>query len=145
MSWTQKTKKLRWPVPLRSACVIVVAAVSLGCLRPAVAALSCGAEPGVSPAGVAEKLKGDADDKTNVILQAPPSVDLRKLVVTQRHELRQKYPHVENSTLDGYLLWTTCRTISNDPTLAAPQMLDVYAKFYRLLTAPVDKAASPAE
>lgn len=144
MSWTQKTK-LRWPVPLPSTFVIVVAAVSLGCLRPAVAALPCGAEPEVSPAGVADKIKGDADGDANALLQAAPSIDARKLAATQRRELRQKYPQVDKSTLDSYLLWTTCQTISNDPTLAAPQMLAAYAKFYRLLTEPIDKAAPPAE
>jgi hypothetical protein len=138
MSWPQKTKEPRWLVPLPSTFMIVFAAVCFGCLRPALAALSCGAEPEVSPAGVADKIKSDADQSANLMLQPPPGADMRKLAATQRRGLRQKYPNVDKLTLDGYLLWVTCQTISDDPALAAAQELDAYGKVYRLLTEPIN-------
>ena len=66
---------------------------------------------------------------------------MRGLVGHQRHALREAYPEVEPPTLDGYLLWETCQTISNDPALVGSQKFDKYSDFYRLLSEPIKAPA----
>ncbi len=117
---------------------MVFAAVSMGGSRPSPAKLPCGEQPEVSPVDAADQIKGDADGNVTVIRQAPPGVDLRKLVDTRRRELRRKYPDADKLTIDHYLLWTTCQTISAAPELGAAQQLEEYSKLYRLITEPIE-------
>ncbi len=134
MSWIQSVKQLRWP--LSSIVVVVFAAVLMCGSRPSQAKLPCGEQPEVSPVDV-DQIKGDADGNVAIIRQASPGVDLRKLVDTRRRELRRKYPDVDKLTIDQYLLWTTCQTISAAPELGAAQQLEEYSKLYRLITEPI--------
>jgi hypothetical protein len=143
MPWDHKPESLCWPPAFTVA--MIFAAIFGGCLRPAAAALTCGAHPENVPVNIAEQLKGDTEGKARAILQAPPNVDQRALTTTKRRELRQKYGTVEPTLLDQNLLWVACQTISNDPALAASQKFDEYAKVYRFLTEPMGKAAHPAE
>ncbi len=136
MSWVQSAKELRWPLP--SIGIIVFAAVLMGGSRPSAAKLPCGEQPEVSPVDVADQIKSDADGNVTIIRQASPSVDLRKLVDTRRRELRRKYPGVDKLTIDHYLLWATCQTISDAPELGAAQQLEEYSKLYRLITFPIE-------
>jgi hypothetical protein len=136
MSWVQSAKELRWPLP--SIGIIVFAAVLMGGSRPSPAKLPCGEQPEVSPVDVADQIKGDADGNVTIIRQASPSVDLRKLVDTRRRELRRKYPGVDKLTIDHYLLWATCQTISDAPELGAAQQLEEYSKLYRFITVPIE-------
>jgi hypothetical protein len=99
--------------------VIVFAAVLTGGSRPSPAKLPCGEQPEVLPVEVAEKLKGDADGNVTTILHSPPAVDRRKLVDNQRRELRRRYPDVDKPTIDRYMLWTTCQTISSEQSLGS--------------------------
>ena len=126
--------------------LVAFPAVFVGCSRPALAAaLSCGTRPEISPGDVAKQVDSDAEEKTSLILHAPPSADLRRLVTAQRRELRHKYASVDKLALDHYLLWTTCRTISADPMLAGSQKFDAYSNVYRLLSEPIDKATPDAD
>jgi hypothetical protein len=136
MSSEENTKELWWPLP--SIAVIVFAAVLMGGSRPSPAKLPCGEQPEVLPVEVAEKLKGDTNGNVTVILQASPSVDRRKLVDSQRRELRRKYPDADKLTIDRYMLWTTCQTISNQETLGGIQQFEEYSRLYRLITEPID-------
>jgi hypothetical protein len=138
-----KTEKRLRLAPLAPALAVIFAAVLVGCPRVALAALACGVQPEFL-AGVLERIKGDAEGKAGLILQAPPRSE-RNLVTAQRRDLRQKYAEVDKSTVDRYLLWVTCQTISNDPTLAETQKFDEYSNVYRLLSEPIDKAASSGE
>jgi hypothetical protein len=110
----------------------------MGGSRPSPAKLPCGEQPEVLPVEVAEKLKGDTNGNVTVILQASPSVDRRKLVDSQRRELRRKYPNADKLTIDRYMLWTTCQTISNQETLGGIQQFEEYSRLYRLITEPID-------
>ena len=136
MSWVQSAKDRRWSLP--SIGIIVFAAVLMGGSRPSPAKLPCGEQPEVSPVDVADQIKSDADGNVTIIRQASPSVDLRKLVDTRRRELRRKYPGVDKLTIDHYLLWATCQTISDAPELGAAQQLEEYSKLYRLITFPIE-------
>jgi hypothetical protein len=135
------TEKHCGPGSLVFAFVVVFVVIFVGCGRPALAAISCGQQPENLPVEGGEQFKHDVADKANLILHAPAGVNLRFFVAAKRRELRQKYPDVDRSTLDHYLLWTTCQTISNDPTLAVTQKFDEYSNFYRLMTEPVTQAA----
>ncbi len=121
------------------------AALFIGCQQPARAALSCGAQPEIAVHDGAEPIKGDATGRADLILHAPPSVNLRSLVTAQRRQMRQKYADVEKALLDSYLLWTTCQTISNDEDLVGSQKFDLYSNVYRLLSEPIDKGAPTTE
>ena len=153
MSWSSKllmSSKYRIRVLRRSALVpftflIAFTAMFVSCSQSTLAAaLSCGTQPEILPADVAKHVDGDAEEKTDVILHAPASVNLRGMVATQRRELRNKYPSIDTLTLDHYLLWTTCRTISSDPMLGGGQKFDMYSNLYRLMSEPI-KAAPAAE
>lgn len=136
MSWVKSAKEARWPLP--SIAAIVFAAVLLAGSRPSSAKLPCGEQPEVLPIEFAEKLKGDVDGNVTIVLQASPAVDRRKLVASQRRELRRKYPDVDKPTIDRYMLWTTCQTISSEPALGGIQQFEEYSKLYRLITEPIE-------
>jgi len=136
MSWVHGVKEPRWSLP--AIVVIAFAAVLTGGSRPSAAKLPCGEQPEVAPVEVADQIKGDADGNVTIIRQASPSADLRKLVGARRRELRRKYPDVDRLTIDHYLLWATCETISNAPGLGGGQQLEEYSKLYRLITEPIE-------
>jgi hypothetical protein len=144
MSSTHEPTRLRLRAQPVSIFTVVFAVIFVGCLRPSLAALPCGAQPEDLPADVAQQITSDTDNNANLFTHAPASVSLRGLVTAKRRELWQKYPSVDKSVLDHYLLWATCQTISKDPTLAVDQKFDNYSNFYRLLSEPL-KGAGPAE
>jgi hypothetical protein len=111
-------------------------AVLLGGLNPALAALPCGDQPEV-PATEQVKLKQDAEAKSDLVRHAPASVNVRALVSATRHELRDKYSKIDKATVDHYLLWVTCQSISGDKSLAPSQKFDEYSTFYRLMSEPI--------
>jgi hypothetical protein len=141
ISLTHEHDISRWPPPQALALGLVFASVFGGCLQPAAAALSCGAQPEALPVDVTEQIKRDA----SLILQAGASVNLRGLVTAKRRELRQKNANVDASLLDRQLLWVVCQTISADPELVQSQKLDNYSTVYRPMTEPIAQAAHPAE
>ena len=110
-------------------CMAVWAAAGVGGLRPALAAIPCGEQPEIVPEAAVEEVKLDTAEKANAILQAPPSANLRVLVKETRRELRAKFAKVDKLTIDHYLLWVTCQTISDDRSLAASQKFDQYSIF----------------
>lgn len=122
--------------------ILLATAILLGGLQPASAALPCGAKPEIIPAEFASASREDAEQKSDAILQAKPSEDLRKLVTTSRNELRHEHPKADATTVDQYLLWFTCQKISNDETVAPTMKFDSYSRFYRLMSEPI-KATAP--
>jgi hypothetical protein len=131
---------------LRAGVVVVALATCLFVgARPALAGMSCGAQPEPLPPAFAAQVVGDAGHRADVILKAPEGTGLRGLVTAQRREMRAAYPSVEHSLLDQYLLSVTCRTLAQDSALAPSQQFDKYANIYRLLSEPIDKAAPAAE
>jgi hypothetical protein len=125
--------------------LVVFVAIVVVYSRPAHAVLTCGAQPEVAPADLAEQIKSDAKSKASLIIQAPPSVDLRKFVIGQRRDLRLTYAKADKLMMDHYLLWATCQTISNDRTIAGSEQFEEYSRLYRLLSEPMDKVTAPAE
>lgn len=136
MSQEENAKALRWLLP--SIAMIVFAVVLMAGSRPSPAKLPCGEQPEVLPVEIAEKLKGDTDRNVTAILQSAPSVDRRKLIDSQRRDLRRKYPDADKLTIDRYMLWTTCKTISSEESLGGIQQFEEYSKLYRLITEPVE-------
>jgi len=128
---------------LASVVAAVFAAVLLGVPRPAPAALPCGEQPELVEMDGAAQMKRDVAEKAGLILQAPPSANLRAFVTAKRRELRQKYAEIDKTALDQYLMWVTCQAISRDPDLVASQKFDEYANLYRLLNEPIAQAAKP--
>jgi hypothetical protein len=126
--------------PLLVGAVLLAAGV-----RPALASLACGTKPEIAAEDGAQQIRFDAQIKVDRLRQAPPRTNLRAMVTASRRELRQAYAGVEKPLLDHYLLWITCRTISNDDTLAAAQMFDEYSNLYRLMSEPIDQDPSPAD
>jgi hypothetical protein len=110
-------------------------------LHPAYAALQCGPQPEITPAEQTAQVKSDTESKAILIMHAEPGVNLRRLVSSQRTELRQKYPDVAAATLDSYLMWVACRAISDDPSRDGSQKFDEYADLYRILSEPIRSPA----
>lgn len=117
------------------------AAIFLGCPGTALAALPCGAQPPILPVDSAEQIKRDAQSTANLIRHAPSDAKLRKFVAASRAEFRQKHADGDAVSLDHYLLWVTCQTISNDPTKVPTQKFDEYSNVYRLMSEPIAEAA----
>src|ERR1700760_1729876 len=93
-------KAPRW---VRSAFAIVLfGTVLAGGSQPSAAKLPCGAQPEKLPSTVAENFKDDTDGNVTTVLQSPPSADRRKLIASQRRELRSKYPDIDKATIDRY-------------------------------------------
>jgi hypothetical protein len=141
--WFHRTGLGRGQAPKLAALLIVFALLLTGGVRPAVAALPCGTQPEFAVAGSAE-IKSDIEGKADLILRKPASPNMRALVTAQRHALRETYPDADALTLDSYLLWMTCQSISADGTLAVSQKFDKYSDFYRWLSEPI-KAPTHSE
>ena len=100
---------------------VFCSALFLGCLNQASAALPCGAPPDLEPE----------------ILQPPPKTNLRTMITATRRELRQTFTDADKQSIDRYLLWATCRDISDNPELAPTQKFDKYADYYRMIGEPI--------
>lgn len=135
----------RQRAPLAMVAVTAWFGVFVGYPRPALAGVSCGVPPQLSPVDVGARVEADAKAKANQLLQAPPKTDVRKLAASLRREMRRKFADVDKSVLDRYFLFATCRDISNDPALEESQVYDEYSDFYRILSEPIDKANTAAE
>jgi hypothetical protein len=124
---------------------MVCAAILAGCPVPVQAAsLTCGPQPEIVPAEQAAAATTDIERKAVLIVRAPMNADLRSFVKVQRQALRQEHADVDPLLLDADLLWTTCRTISNDPAQDGRSKFEWYADVYRLLSEPI-KGATHAE
>jgi len=122
----------------------LIAALALAaCARSACASLNCGPMPALQPASVAQAIQSEAQETAERIRQHPAG-DRRHFAVSQRKDLREKYPQVDPLLLDSVLLWTTCQDIEDDKQLALPQAFDEYSGLYRLLSEPI-KAPANAE
>jgi hypothetical protein len=144
MGRTATTETPRRPALAISAFVVCAGLLAVG-VRPAVASLVCGTKPEIAAEDGEQQITFDAQVKVDRLRQAPPRTNLRAMVTASRRELRLAYAGVEKPLLDHYLLWITCRTISNDDTLAAAQMFDEYSNLYRLMSEPIDQDPAPAD
>jgi hypothetical protein len=75
--------------------------------------------------------------KASEILQPPPKTNLRTMITATRRELRQTFTDADKQSIDRYLLWATCRDISDNPELAPTQKFDKYADYYRMIGEPI--------
>ncbi len=130
--------------PRRRAAGVLIAAVALAWCTPAArAALTCEDMPVLQPANAIQGVAADAQEKAELIRNFPPA-DRRHFIISQRQDLRAKYPLIDPLLLDRFLLWTTCEAIDQDTRLSPSQAFDEYSGLYRQLSEPI-KAPAHAE
>ncbi len=96
--------------------------------------------PVLQPASVVQSVQTEAQETAERIRMHPVG-DRRHFIVTERQEMRAKYPQVDQSLLDSFLLWTTCQAIEEDKHLAPTQAFDEYSGLYRQLSEPIKPPA----